>query len=354
MKQLDRYVARHVIGATALALLFLLALFLFISVVEELGRVGVNNYTVIRSLEFVALTAPSLAFSLFPVAGVIGSLLGLGLLASNSELVVFRASGVSIARIVGAVLKAAAVLVLVAVLIGELLAPHAERLAQERRALARSGQIQLRGAFGFWVRDGTSFINIRRLVPGNRMGDIYIYEFDNASRLRVATYAREARFVDDEWRLEDIRQTRIEGDEITAQRWKNALWDSLFKPDLVNLVAVRPESLSAFGLYRYIRYLRTNGLTTARFELALWTKIVYPVATAVMILLAVPLVLGRLQRVGLGARMLIGAMIGVGFHIVNQAAGHVGLVYGLMPWVVAVAPTGAFFVLGMWMLHRVR
>ena len=186
------------------------------------------------------------------------------------------------------------------------------------------------------------------------MGDIYIYEFDNASRLRVATYAREARFVDDEWRLEDIRQTRIEGDEITAQRWKNALWDSLFKPDLVNLVAVRPESLSAFGLYRYIRYLRTNGLTTARFELALWTKIVYPVATAVMILLAVPLVLGRLQRVGLGARMLIGAMIGVGFHIVNQAAGHVGLVYGLMPWVVAVAPTGAFFVLGMWMLHRVR
>ena len=141
MKQLDRYVARHVIGATALALLFLLALFLFISVVEELGRVGVNNYTVIRSLEFVALTAPSLAFSLFPVAGVIGSLLGLGLLASNSELVVFRASGVSIARIVGAVLKAAAVLVLVAVLIGELLAPHANasrRSAVRSRAPVRS------------------------------------------------------------------------------------------------------------------------------------------------------------------------------------------------------------------------
>ena len=354
MKQLDRYVGMHVIGATALALLALLSLFLFVAVVEDLGAVGRGEYTVAASLKYVALTAPRLAFSLFPIAAVIGSLLGLGVLASNNELVVFRASGVSVGRIVLAVLKAGAVLVVVAVLVGELIAPPAERLAQEHRAFTLAGKITLRTSYGFWVRDGNSFINIRRVNPGNQMGDLYIYEFDDDSRLRVATHARRATFSGDVWNLEDIRQSRIEDDRIEAAHWKNALWESLFQPDLVNVVAVRPQSLSAVGLYRYIAYLQANGLTTAKFELALWSKVVYPIAVGVMLFLAVPIVLGRMHRVGLGARMLVGAIIGLLFHVLNQAAGHIGLVYGLSAWMCATGPTLAFLGVGVWMLRRVR
>ena len=353
MRQLDRYIGAHVIVATGIVLFALLALFLFIAVVDDLGTVGRGGYTVAASLTYVALTAPSLVFSLFPVAAVLGSLLGLGLLASNNELVVFRTSGVSVARIVLAVMKAGSVLVVVAVLVGELLAPPAERLAQEHRAFALTGKTTLLTSFGFWVRDGNSFINIRRVHPGNQMGNLFIYEFDADNRLRVATHALRATFSGQAWNLEDIRQTRIEGDRIVAKRWKHARWESLFKPDLVNVVAVRPESLSALGLYRYIDYLRANSLTTARYELALWNKIVYPVAIGVMVFLAVPIVLGRMQRVGLGARMLVGALIGLAFHILNQAAGYIGLVYGLSPWLSATLPTLAFLAAGIWMLRRV-
>ena len=129
------------------------------------------------------------------------------------------------------------------------------------------------------------------------------------------------------------------------------IWD-LFEPDLVNVVSVKPESLSAIGLWRYIDYMRSNGLGTERFELALWTKLVYPAAVAVMIFFAVPLVLGRLRAVGVGQRVLIGSLVGIVFHVLHQASGHLGLVYGMSPAASAILPTLAFLGVGIWMVRR--
>ena len=352
MKQLDRYIAAHVVGATGLALFALLALFAFVSLVEELGAVGDGEYTIWRAVEHVALTLPRYAFSLFPIAAVIGSLMGLGVMAASSELVVMRASGVSVLRIVGAVMKGGALLMVVAILLGEVVAPRTERMAGERRSMALSGRTTLMTGFGFWVRDGNSFINIRQVVPGNRMGDLFIYEFDEENRLRVATHAKEARYEAGQWRLRDVRQTRIEDRGVSHREVGQALWDSVLKPELVNVVSVKPQSLSAVGLHRYIAYLRANGLNPDRFELAFWSKIVYPIATVTMIFLAVPMVLGRLQAVGIGQRIVVGAVIGVVFHVVQQASGHIGIVYGVTPMISATAPCAVLLMTGIWLVRR--
>ncbi len=354
MKIFERYIAAHVIVATLLSLLVLLALFLFIGVVDDLGRVGRGDYTVLRSLEYVALGAPRLAFSLFPVAAVIGSLLGLGILAANSELVVLRSSGISVADLTAAVLKAGALLMVVVLLVGELVAPWAERLAERRRANALAGGAQSASAPGFWARDGNSFINVRGVSPGDRMEQFFIYELDETGRLRVVTRASTASYRNGRWHLGDVAQTRFDDDRVSGRRLERARWESGFEPDMVNLVALRPESLSALGLLRYIRHLRSNLQSAQRFELALWTKLAYPLATGVMVLLAVPLVLGRLYRAGLGARMLVGAVLGVSFHIANQATGHLGLVYQMHPVLTALAPTALFLGSALWMLRRLE
>ena len=354
LKIFERYVALHVIAATLLSLLVLLALFLFISVVDDLGRVGEGAYTLLRSLEYVASSAPRLAFSLFPVAALIGSLLGLGLMAANSELVVLRSSGVSVAAIVVAVVKAGVLLIIAVLLVGEFVAPFAERLAEQRRASAIAGHPQGGAALGFWARDGNSFIHVRSRSPGDQVDELFVYEFDESRRLRFATRAAEATFSDGEWLLVDVEQTRFEGDRVTTRSLQHARWRSLFEPDMMDLVALRPESLSALELLRYIRYLEANRQSAERYELALWTKLAYPIATGVMVLLALPLVLGRLYRAGLGARMLVGAILGVGFHIANQATGHLGIVYQLQPVLTAFAPTALFLAAAILMLRRLH
>ena len=354
MRTLDRYIGAHVVRNVLLALVILLALFSFINVVDDMDSIGKGRYTFGRAFEHMLLTLPGLAFALFPVAAVVGSLTGLGLLAGNSELTVIRASGVSSARVTWSVMKAGAILMLIALMVGELLAPVCERLAEERRSLALSNHLALKTTYGFWIRDGNSFINIRRVLSDSRMEGIYIYEFDDAQQLRVATYAKGATYQDGAWTLSKIRQSELTEDGVLSRKVSMAGWDSLFDPELISVVSVKPESLSALGLYRYLGYLRENGLGTSRYEIALWSKFIYPAATGVMVFLALPLVLGQLRGAGLGHRILVGALLGIGFHIINKASVHMGVVFQVEPLLSATVPTLLFFALGLWLMKRAR
>lgn len=352
MTTLDRYLAVHVIWGALLTLCVLLALFTFVALIDELGDVGKGEYTVLRAFEYMLLTLPQRAFLLFPFAALVGTLVGLGALSVSSELTVMRASGLSAARISAAVLAAGLMLAIISMLIGEFIAPFSERLAHERRSVAISSQIEVNTNYGFWVRDGSSFVNIRRTLPGNRAEGVYIYEFDADQRLRVATFARKARYEGGRWMLEDIRQSEIFEHRVVSREIDQAIWEAMFKPGLVDVVAVKPESLSAIGLYRYMGYLRDNELSTARFERALWTKIIYPVATVVMIFFALPMVLGVLRSAGVGQRVLVGSLVGMAFHVINQISGDVGLVYGLSPFLSAVLPTLVFLAIGAAMMRK--
>ena len=352
MRILDAYIARYVVGGTLLALAVLLSLTAVVSFVEELDSVGRGRYGVGGAIEFVLLTLPRHAFVLFPLAAVIGALIGLGTLAVSSELAVVRTSGVSVARIVGSVLKGGLALVVIAVLFGEVVAPGCERLAESRRAAALD-EAQRRGD-GYWIRDGRRFVNAIRVRPDDEVGDMYIYEIDPEGALRTVTHALRARYRDGAWTLESVRESDVSVDGVVTRVAPTMVWETRFGPDLVKLASVRLESLSARALARYIDYLRDNRLETAAYELALWTKVVYPLATAVMIVLAVPLVLGRLGGVGIGQRILAGCLIAVTFHVVNEVSGKMGIVYGLNPALSAFAPTLLFLAAGVWLLRRVR
>ena len=352
MKILDAYIARHVVGGTLLALAVLVSLVAVITFVDDLGSVGHGRYGIGAALEFMILTLPRQAFVLFPLAAVIGALIGLGALAASSELSVIRAAGVSIGRIVGSVLKGALLLVVIAVLFGEVVAPWCERLAQARRTAALEESSGW--GHGFWIRDGRSFVNMLRVWPDNRVEDMFIYEFDAKRRLRTASHAERAEYRDGAWVLESVRRSDVSAGGVVTRTTANVIWPARFGPDLVDLASARLESLSGFALARYIRYLRDNQLDTAVYELALWTKIAYPLATGVMIFLAAPLVLGRLGEARIGQRILAGCLIAVTFHVVNEVSGKTGIVYGLSPSLSALAPTLASLAAGVWLLRRVR
>lgn len=352
MRLLSRYIGVQVFIGTALALGVLLSVFSFIDFIEDLDTVGQGSYTVAEAMLHSALTMPTRAFALFPPAALIGTLLGLGTLATSREIVVMRAAGISIMQIVGAVMKAGLVLVLVAVIVGELVAPYSEQIAQVRRNAAVSQQLSVMTRYGSWLRDGLSFINIRRIQPDEELEEVFIYNFNKDYRLRTSTRAAKARHQGDRWLLQGIAQSSISPAGVETRELDQAMWESRLLPDLVNVSAVEPESLSAVGLVTYLDYLRNNGLATARFELALWNKIVYPLATAIMIFLAAAMVLSRNSPMAVGQRVVVGALIGVGFHILHNTSVRVGLVYEFSPIVTALLPSIAFLLLATSIIRR--
>jgi len=344
MKIYEQYLLRLLVQSSLLALVVLLAIFAFFSLIDQLEETGTGNYGVWQAIEYVFLTLPHLSYELFPIACVIGSMAALGQLSHHSELDVMRASGISRGELVIALCKGGMVLVLIAIIIGELIAPTAEQTAQHNRSVALTKQITLKSKYGFWSRDGQSFINIRKILPGDRVENIYIYEFDQNNELRASTFAKSAEYVDGQWLLRDMEQTRLSEGGLQRREVSLASWDSLLNPDVINLVIVKPQYLSFLGLLEYISYLEKNDQNSILYEQALWFKISKPFAIILMILIAIPLVRTGSRSISIGKRVMWGCVIGVLFHIINQVSGHLGVVYQINPAVSMFLPIALFTV----------
>ena len=354
MKLLDRYIATIVVQSTLVVMVVVLALFAFATFATEVDKVGRGGYGVAHAAQYTLLLLPRQAYQLFPIMVLLGTIVGLGMLAGNSELVVIRAAGVSLLGIVGSAMKAGVAMMAVMIVVGEYVAPAAEVRAQNLRAEALEKQVSFRSNIGLWARDGDTVVHFRDLVAEGSVANVSIYEFDDQRRLHRLVRAKSARYEGDRWVLMDVSSSRVSEEGVTTRRSAEMAWRSLLNPELVGVVTVKPEQLSALGLYRYVGYLAENGLDAGRYVLALWRKVMVLAATAVMILLAAPLVFGPLRSVGVGQRVFVGTLFGIGFYVIDQTVGQMSLVYGLPPVMGAVAAPVVFFAVALAMIRRIR
>ncbi|MEX1082424.1 MAG: LPS export ABC transporter permease LptG [Halofilum sp. (in: g-proteobacteria)] len=351
---LTRYVVRAVMIGAVLVLAVLVSLDSVFTFIGEVDQVGRGDYSLGVAAVYMLLSMPSRIYELFPAAVAIGGILGLGGLAANSELTVMRAAGISSRQIAGMVLQAGLLLMVAIVAIGEGLAPPAQQHGERMRASAIAGQGDARGARGVWVRDGDRFVSVGTLLPNQVLRDVDIYEFAD-HRLQRALHVDRAIFVDGRWQLHDVDTTRIDAaGELVRGHRARAVWDELVRPELVDLLAVSPMSLSIWRLAGYVEYLRDNRLEATRFELAFWQKVATPLSTLVMLLLALPVIFGSLRSSGVGQRVFVGSLIGVGYFLASELFAHVGIVYGLAAPVAALAPVVLFATVGIVLLRRVN
>jgi lipopolysaccharide export system permease protein len=338
MRILDRYVAAVVIAHFLLALAALLAVFSVINLTQELGDVGAGGYAVRHAFSYVLLTLPTEGYELFPAAALIGTVNGLGMLASHNEIVALGAGGISNGRLVRAVLQAGACLVVCAVALGELVAAPTSQRARAARSIAISGGLLLSTPQGVWLRDGLEFVNIRTPLADGRLRDLYFYDFDDRHRLRRFGYARTATRDEAGWRLAEVVERRLTEGGVTTQRMPVRVWTTRLDPSHLRLLLFPPEALSLGDLRSSVVSLRERGEDARPHELAFWRRVTMPLVTGVMALLAVPFVITTLRGASLGGRIVAGTLVGIGFQMFSHTFGRFGLVYGLAPFVSAVFP----------------
>ena len=353
MKIIDRYLAGAVIGGSVVTLAVLLPLIAFFMLADEMDAVKDEGYRLADAMLYVTLALPRFAYQLFPIATLIGALVGLGSLASRSELVAMRAAGVSIARIVGASMLGGLLLAVVAVAVGEGLAPIADQEGLRMKSEALSGQVPLATPYGFWARDGRTFVNIRQILPGAELRDISIYEIDEARHLTIATRAARARYVSGGWVLEDVARSRISPEGVEVERLPQEPWSSGISPSLLEVVAVQPQMLPIWGLHRYIRYMQANDQDAGSYEVAFWGKVVQPLLILAMIFVSIPLLLGSSRTSGTGVRIFIGILAGIVFYLISRTFSYLSLLYGLSPVVAAFTPPLLFLAAALLVLRRV-
>ncbi len=339
MKIIQRYFIVNLVWPTALALLVLVGIFAFLSLIDQLEDAGQANFGAYEAVIYVLLTLPRLAYEIMPVAAMIGGMACLALLTRNRELDIIRLAGGSESSVAWFLGNAALLIIVFYILLGEFVVPATEIKARYQRSIALQEQIAMQTRYGFWARDGNSFINIRKILPGNRVEEVYIYEFDEEARLRSSISAENARYNDDHWVLEGVERTIIDNDGVSLERHDRAAWASWMDDDLIDLIIINPLYMSVWNLRDSIRALQANAQSTAVYEQALYGKLTRPFTILAMILLSAPLVAARRHDGGPGQQVFTGALIGVIFYFVNSAAGHIGIVYGAHPLISATAPT---------------
>ena len=354
MRIIDNYIARAVISGTLMVLLVLGALLAFVDFVSEMDDVGKGQYSMLDAALFVLLSLPKRLYEIFPTAVLIGSLLSLGTLAGNSEFTVMRAAGVSIMRIVFSVLRAGFILLVFIALIGELVVPISERQAQTLRAEDLQQTIRLAGEGGFWARDGQRFLHVNHVLPGMSLGQVNIYELSKDNKLLKVTNVKSAHYINDQWRLDGIKQTDFSHDQVESKKIESEVWQKLLNPDLFNVVSVEPDNMSAIDLFKYSRYLKNNDLDSSHYELAFWIKVFTPISSLVMLLIALPFIFGSQRSSGAGNRMLMGLLLGIGFYLLNRMVNHLGQVNHVYPFVSASAPILFAAMISFYALRKVK
>ncbi len=352
MRTLDWYLAITVAQSSLLALALLLAVFFVINATEELQRVGTGQYGVGEALAFVILTLPNEAYELFPAAALLGCVIGLGALAHRNELVAIAAAGVSRARVVWSVLRVAALFTVAGVVLSELVAAPLAYRARTERSVALSSGLTLTMGGGVWTRAGSSFVNMRTLLPDGAARDIYVYDFDAQRRMRRFTHAQAATYANRQWTLEGLVDRVIADNGVTTEQVAARAVAIEMNPRQLGLMRIPPEELSLSDLYRGLGAARRQGETAEHLELAWWQRATMPIVTVVMVFLAVALVLSSERSVTPGQRIIVGALLGIGFQLFNQTFASFGLVYGLAPWLSAMLPTSLALGFGAWCLTR--
>lgn len=354
MRILDRYIGQAVLISILSVMVVLIALFLLIGFVNEFEKIGRADYTTWQAVQYVVLHIPQNIYDIFPMAALLGTMLGLGALSKNSELVIIRTSGVSRMRISLAAIKSAVMLVVLVIIIGELIAPPALRYANETRLRALASQLSLNTDYGLWAREGKTFVHVRNVEHDGRLVDVNLYTLNETGSLSKQLHADTARYNGEVWILKNVTESIIDHTGIEQARKPQLEWQTLLDPELVGIVSLEPTNLAVWKLLDYIHYLRSNELEAKQYELAMWNKLIAPFTILAMVLLAVPFVFGSQRQTSIGLQVVLGFLVGVVFYIVSRLAGQIGLVYNLLPVISASLPTVLVFVLAAWQFHRTR
>jgi lipopolysaccharide export system permease protein len=353
---LQRYLGRQIWGAVTFVLVGFLALFAFFDLIAELRDLGTGDYGLRQILTVVVLGIPAHAYELMPVAVLIGTLYVLAHLSSNSEYTVMRTAGLSPARAGIALVRIGIPFVIVTLVIGEWVAPYADAAAQTVRMRALNSLIQGGQdlSSGLWFRDERQFINVREARQPNLLTDVRIYEFDAGYRLRLLTVAAQAEYTGKgSWRLVRVMRTQFAADGPHTERVAEAEWRSAVSPELLNVLIVVPERMSALKLYKYTQHLSANRQKTERYEIAMWKKLFYPLATLVMMALALPFAYMHARFGMVGIKVFFGILLGIFFHMLNSLFSHIGLLQNWPPVAAAVVPSATFLLAAMAMMWSV-
>lgn len=378
MKVLTRHVAKEVLIATLFVLVALVALIAFFDLVSQARNIG-NRYSISMALFLTMLKLPSRLYEVMPIAALLGAVYTMSRLASNSEFTIMRVAGLSPFRLAGMMTVPALILIAMTYCLGEWLTPAADMMRNDMDNILFNRKLSARGySSGVWVKDNVKeqqnagqatvrFVNVHNLIAGehSRTGAWRVFEFDKDGSLIRVLHAPEANYISGRgWHLKDAKVEtlpKITHDETpmveksSARKDVDLMLPPEMRPEILGVLTIKPERMGISDLWQYIAHLKETRQASDRYQVALWSKVFYPLAIFVMLAVAMPFAYLNTRSGGVSIKIFAGLMIGISFYALNNIFSFLGVLNTWHPMVVAVVPTSVMLIcaaVALWLLER--
>ena len=359
MKTVRRLLYRDIVSSVGFVALAFLSLFFFIDFVDELEDIGRRGYTALHAVVSSLMEVPGHFYELFPIAVLIGSIFSLARMAQSTEYTILRTGGLGPGRALALLAQLGLVFAVCTFVVGDYLAPATERQAVLLKAQFAGG-LKL-GRAGAWLKDKRNTpegersysVNVAQTSPDGNLAGIRVYEFDPQGRLLTRLQADNGQ-VDQSgtWHLKGVLVTRWPAQsgndsQVQDQRLADYRWASSLKADVVAAAVLPASTMSTVELWRYTSHLNAQEQAAQRYAIQFWKKALYPFACLVMVALALPFAYLHARAGGISFKVFGGILLGISFVLLNNVAGHLGLLHDWTPWAVAAAPSLLYLLLSL-------
>lgn len=381
MKILQRYFLSQIVQPVVFILVAFLGLFAFFDLITELSSVGRGGYQLQHVFVYILLGFPGYIYELMPFAVLIGTIYAMARFASNSEFTIMRVSSLSTRDACMMLAKVGVLFLAFTFLVGEVLTPISSRMASEFRNGLIGRNISDRFRTGMWSRDtirenghdgaviGSRFINIKFMQTDGTVEQIKFYEFNkDMELLRILAADKGVYLGNREWRFEGVTESRVKSESrnknarfpqsaphLDIQKYDTVKVVSDVTPDILSVISVDANKMSAYELAVYNQHLVENKQDATSYQIAFWKKIIYPFSVFVMMALALPFAYLHFRSGGVSLKIFTGIMIGVAFILINNLFSHIGLLNTWPPFLTAVIPSLLFLifaVFALWWVER--
>ena len=359
MKTVRHLLYGDILASVLFVALAFLSLFFFIDFVDELSAAVAPGYSPLSAAAYSLLLMPGHLYELLPIAVLIGAIYALSRMAQSSEFTILRTGGLGPAR----ALRLLALLGLgfggLTFLVGDYAAPWAEAQAAHWQAETR-GNLNL-GRSGAWLKDHTvtpqgerSYaINVGGVGAVGALRDVRIFEFDSDGRLLRRVAAEQATVSPTSaankaaWRLDKVQLTQWDAQNVKQTKLAQMPWPSNLDAKVVAAAVLPLTTMSTLDLARYISHLADNEQAAQQYQIQFWKRALYPLACLVMVALALPFAYMQTRAGSISLKVFGGIMLGISFVLLNNVAGHLGLLRNWTPWIVASAPSALYLLLSL-------
>ena len=328
IKLLDKYIFTHVLMGTLLVLFVLTSINAFLELLNQFEDVGRHQYGSLQAAIYVFYTLPGRIYELLPSATLIGSLVGLGTLASSSQITAMRAAGVSVLDFIFSSFKSGLLIALLAFVLGEWLSPVSWQLGEEMRATALSEQLNINRKGGLWLRDQNRFMHAGSVIDDRHLKDVTVYSFKGLE-LTSVTQADSVELKGSSWVMSDAMITSISKQQVVSKAGTSVDLGQLVPEGMLDVLRIVPEQMSGRDLFQYIKYMHANDLDGASYQLAFVNRFIHPLTILVMMFISVPFLFAHQRGGGAGQRLFFGVLLGLSFYILNKLFNELGVVYGV-------------------------